>query len=593
MEMSFEADKSGVPRLPNDFDFDYELLDKLLLGLDRVDDGGVVVPMPGTDERNNRLGSEWIRQLEQDLVNFIDDDSVSVSQSQSQSVVSTSPGPIGDDFFDREWNDISTLFSLNNYLSTSPSQSTDSNDLFNPQAHHSRLEFIAADKSALMSPQDALNLNRELQGNLRSILERSTFLEQQQRELERVTDLLSSQVDKKFKKKNSAFPFWPTQDVPSLSVLDRIVSQARGITPLSSQLDPRLQAIDTKVKEYTKHLKVIPRWTFKERSSLAHGIQAQNEKILLEIIQAKGTHSLEECKAIIASFSEIDLLMNVNGLDWELISSYFVQSRSAIDSRLQWTINDHPMINRSPLFEDSNKIELENLKKIIPKVFKQVNAKGLPEGFCSPWQLIASQLGTNRTAIQCFMMYQRKLNPNFLKGKWTPEEDEQLMAALRLYGTQNWQAVAQLIDGRTGQQCLHRYEKAINPEIKRGRWASDEDDLLRIAVRPFLDSQRINWATVQKSIPGRTDVQCRERWVNILDPSISAAPFTAAEDEELLNLVQIHGTGNWSKLSQEYGGKRTDNQLWRRWKQISTRRRKVKGNTKLKLPLSKRAKKKN
>ena len=37
---------------------------------------------------------------------------------QCQSVASTSPGPIGgEDFFDREWNDISALFSFNNYLS--------------------------------------------------------------------------------------------------------------------------------------------------------------------------------------------------------------------------------------------------------------------------------------------------------------------------------------------------------------------------------------------------------------------------------------------------------------------------------------------
>lgn len=585
MEMPFEPEKSPANGPSNEFDFDYELLDKLLQGLDHVEDVSeteVVVPVPGTDERNNRLGSEWIRQLEQDLVHFIDDETL----SQCQSVASTSPGPIGgEDFFDREWNDISALFSFNNYLSPSPAPSTEPSNIINEtfdQTTSGKMEI---------SPAEALKLNRELQGNLKNLLERTIFLEQQQRELERVTDLLNSQVDKKYKKKHPALTNWPIQDIPSLSVLDRIVQQARGINPLP-QVDPRLQAIDTALKEYTRQLKVIPRWTFKERSSLAHGIRAQNEKILLGIIQAKGTHSLEECKKIIASFSEIDLLMNVNGLDWEIIASFYVQSRSATDCRLQWTINDHPMINRTNLFEDSNKTEHENLKKIIPKVFKQVKSKGLPEGFCSPWQLIASQLGTNRTAIQCFMMYQRKLNSEFLKGKWTPEEDEQLMAALKIYGTQNWQAVAQLIDGRTGQQCLHRYEKAINPEIKRGRWASDEDELLRKAVSPFLDSPKIIWSVVQRSVPGRTDVQCRERWVNVLDPSISATPFTPDEDEELMNLVEIHGTGNWSKIAQEFSKKRTDNQLWRRWKQVSasSKRKKTK-NTKLKLSSVKRRKK--
>lgn len=551
--MSFEPEKSL--KLPQDFDFDYDLLDKLLQGIPK-DAGNVediVAPVPGTEERNNRLGSEWIKQLEQDLVNMMDEETL--SQCQSISVVS--PSPVNyDDFFDQEWNEISNFLSLN----PSPIQSA---DYFDTQT--------VSSQNSNTSTDEALILNRELQGHIKTILERTNFLEQQQRDLERVTELLNSQVDKKFKRKYPDLSFWPHQ-IPTLSLMDKVVQEARGTVPLQS--DPRLVAIDTKLKEYMKNLKMIPRWTFKERSSLAQGIRAQNEKILLGIIQAKGTHSLEECKQIIASFNEVDLLMNVNGIDWESIAIYFVQTRSATDCRLQWTINDHPMINRSSIFED-NEEEIEKLNKIVPKIFKQVKSKGLPEGFCSPWQLIASQLGTNRTAIQCFMMFQRKLNPNFLKGKWTAEEDEQLMAALKIYGTQNWQAVAQTLDGRTGQQCLHRYEKAINPQIKRGRWTTDEDELLRQAVKPFIESgaTRINWSTVKLTVPGRTDVQCRERWVNILDPSISAAPFTPVEDQKLLEMVELYGTGNWSKISQELGKTRTDNQLWRRWKQISKKKR--------------------
>jgi hypothetical protein len=31
---------------------------------------------------------------------------------------------------------------------------------------------------------------------------------------------------------------------------------------------------------------------------------------------------------------------------------------------------------------------------------------------------------------------------------------------------------------------------------------------------------------VQRHVPGRTDVQCRERWVNVLDPGVNCAPWT-------------------------------------------------------------------
>ena len=115
--------------------------------------------------------------------------------------------------------------------------------------------------------------------------------------------------------------------------------------------------------------------------------------------------------------------------------------------------------------------------------------------------------------------------------------------------------------------------------IKRGRWDPCEDELLKQAIKPFLgtdSSMKINWSTVKQSVPGRTDVQCRERWVNILDPSLSASPFTAEEDKNLLEMVQLYGSGNWSKISIEMGRRRTDNQLWRRWKQIAKKQKKPK-----------------
>ena len=35
--------------------------------------------------------------------------------------------------------------------------------------------------------------------------------------------------------------------------------------------------------------------------------------------------------------------------------------------------------------------------------------------------------------------------------------------------------VASEIPGRTGQQCMHRWQKALMPGIKKGRWTNEED----------------------------------------------------------------------------------------------------------------------
>ena len=78
--------------------------------------------------------------------------------------------------------------------------------------------------------------------------------------------------------------------------------------------------------------------------------------------------------------------------------------------------------------------------------------------------------------------------------------------------------------GRTGQQCLHRWQKSINPTIRRARWTAEEDARLTTAVSLYGHS----WARVRFHVPGRTDVQCRERWMNILNPDLHRAPWTAA-----------------------------------------------------------------
>lgn len=63
------------------------------------------------------------------------------------------------------------------------------------------------------------------------------------------------------------------------------------------------------------------------------------------------------------------------------------------------------------------------------------------------------------------------------------------------------------------------------------------------------------------------DVQCREKWSTLLDPSISGDPFTANEDKGLVLLVSLVGTDQWTFVSRWFRG-RTDAQLRRRYLQL-------------------------
>lgn len=76
-------------------------------------------------------------------------------------------------------------------------------------------------------------------------------------------------------------------------------------------------------------------------------------------------------------------------------------------------------------------------------------------------------------------------------------------------------AVARLV-GRHSNQCINRWTKSLRPGMKKGKWSAEEDDALKAAV----ESCGMVWKLVAPRVKGRTDAQCRERWVNILDPKV-------------------------------------------------------------------------
>jgi hypothetical protein len=61
--------------------------------------------------------------------------------------------------------------------------------------------------------------------------------------------------------------------------------------------------------------------------------------------------------------------------------------------------------------------------------------------------------------------------------KWSAAEDRLLAEAIKIHGERNWQAIANTLEGRTGQQCLYRWQKALRPTIRRGRWTLKEDEV--------------------------------------------------------------------------------------------------------------------
>jgi hypothetical protein len=94
------------------------------------------------------------------------------------------------------------------------------------------------------------------------------------------------------------------------------------------------------------------------------------------------------------------------------------------------------------------------------------------------------------------------------KAKWTPREDNQLRAAIRIWGTESWNRISIYIPGRTGKQCRERWIAQIAPTISKEVWHADEDRIL-------LDAHAISgnrWTEIKAQLPGRSSLSIKNRW---------------------------------------------------------------------------------
>ncbi|XP_077219015.1 transcription factor MYB61-like [Tasmannia lanceolata] len=101
--------------------------------------------------------------------------------------------------------------------------------------------------------------------------------------------------------------------------------------------------------------------------------------------------------------------------------------------------------------------------------------------------------------------YKQKLR----KGLWSPEEDEKLLRHITKYGHGCWSAVPKQSGlQRCGKSCRLRWINYLRPDLKRGTFSEQEENLI-IEIHAVLGNR---WSQIAAQLPGRTDNEIKNLW---------------------------------------------------------------------------------
>jgi hypothetical protein len=144
--------------------------------------------------------------------------------------------------------------------------------------------------------------------------------------------------------------------------------------------------------------------------------------------------------------------------------------------------------------------------------------------------------------------------------RFTAEEDAILSHLLNVVCLPDWEFIASKMPGRTLRQCRERWLNYLNPNLTNAPWTDQEEEILDQKVFEFGTA----WNRIRPFLPGRSKNQIRHHWASkcrgtpqrsVSPPPVSATqphgPASPQKDDVRLSEASIEAYQDLFKFDEE------------------------------------------